>query len=200
MKALTPLGDATMASRQALTVALEGVDHIRVIVRDLLLLSRVDDGPLGLIDVRAVVDSTLTLAESKVSERAALRRDYRASPFVRGTEARLGQVLLNLVANALEAMPAGARETNELRVLVSLATDGRVLIEVIDNGSGVALEHVPRIFEPFFTTKALGRGTGLGLSISQRLVAELGGELSFESTAGAGSTFRVALPAADPAA
>ena len=199
MRSLVPLGEATAESRQALLVALEGVDRIRTIVRDLLLLSRIDDGAMGLVDVRAVVDSTLALAANKVSEHAQLHREYRSAPFVRGTEARLGQVLLNLVANALEAMPTAARVTNELRVVVSTTADGDAVIAVADNGLGIAPEHAARIFEPFFTTKALGRGTGLGLSISQRLVAELGGELSFESTPNRGTTFRVALPAVDPA-
>jgi two-component system C4-dicarboxylate transport sensor histidine kinase DctB len=76
------------------------------------------------------------------------------------------------------------------------ATGGTV-IEVSDNGVGISADHAPHIFDPFFTTKAPGSGTGLGLAISQRLVAEMGGELSFESVVKRGSTFRVTLPAAD---
>jgi signal transduction histidine kinase len=75
---------------------------------------------------------------------------------------------------------------------------GGAVVEVSDNGVGVAPEHVARIFDPFFTTKSFGSGTGLGLAISQRLVAEIGGELSFESTPNRGSTFRVTLVAAEP--
>jgi len=196
MRALTPLGESTRASREALGVALEGVDHIRTIVRDLLVLSRVDDHAVGPVDVQSVVESTLALAANKISERAELRCEYHPVPLARGTAARLGQVLLNLVANAIEAMPESSRATNELRVVVQECS-GRAVVEVSDNGVGILPEHAARVFDPFFTTKAFGAGTGLGLAISQRLVTEIGGELTFESTPQRGSTFRVALPASD---
>jgi PAS domain S-box-containing protein len=197
MKQLAPLGATTHQSREALAVALEGVDRIRTIVRDLLVLSRVDDVSLGPVDVRAVVESTLALAAQKIAERAELDVEYRTVPAVRATPARLGQVLLNLLANALESMPAASRATNKLRVVVRAAPGGGALVEVTDNGCGVLPEHRNRIFDPFFTTKASGSGTGLGLAISQRLVTEIGGELTFDSTLMRGSTFRVKLPAAD---
>ena len=196
MRALTPLGESTRASREALSVALEGVDHIRIIVRDLLVLSRVDDEAVGPIDVQSVVESTLALAANKISERAELRCEYHPVPLARGTAARLGQVLLNLVANAIEAMPESSRATNELRVVVQESA-GRAVVEVSDNGAGILPEHAARVFDPFFTTKAFGAGTGLGLSISQRLVTENGGELTFESTPQRGTTFRVVLPGSD---
>ncbi|MDB4935857.1 MAG: uncharacterized protein JWP87_2829 [Labilithrix sp.] len=197
MKGLAPLGDTTQHSRDALAVALEGVDRIRTIVRDLLALSRVDDIAFGPIDVRAVVESTLALAAQKIAERADLETDYRWTPAVRATNARLGQVLLNLIANAIESMPASSRTTNKLRVVVRAAPGGGALVEVTDNGVGIQPEHASRIFDPFFTTKAIGSGTGLGLAISQRLVTEIDGQLTFESTPLRGSTFHVRLPAAD---
>jgi len=196
MRALAPLGDSTRQSREALTVALEGVDHIRTIVRDLLVLSRVDDRAVGPVDVRSVVESTLALAANKISERAELTCEYHPVPLARGTAARLGQVVLNLVANAVEAMPESSRATNQLRVVVQEA-GGRAVVEVSDNGVGILPEHVARVFDPFFTTKALGYGTGHGLAIRQRLVTEIGGELTVVSTPDQGSTFRVALPSSD---
>ena len=114
-------------------------------------------------------------------------------PLARGTAARLGQVLLNLLTNALEAMPAGSKETNCLRVTVRESAAAGVVVEVSDNGVGIARENAARIFDPFFTTKSSGSGTGLWLAISQRLVAELGGELSFESLPDRGTTFSVTL-------
>jgi PAS domain S-box-containing protein len=197
MKQLAPLGEATRQGREALGVALEGVDRIRTIVRDLLALSRVNDVPIGPIDVPVVVESTLALARKEIAERAQLVYEHEPVALSRGTVARLGQVLLNLVANALEAMPEGARVTNELRVVVRPSAFGGAIVEVSDNGVGIPAEHCPRLFDPFFTTKAPGLGTGLGLSITQRLVSEMGGELSFESVVKRGSTFRVTLPPAD---
>jgi PAS domain S-box-containing protein len=193
VKELTPLGESTRASRDALGIALEGVDRIRTIVRELLELARVDDAAVGPVDVRAIVESTVALAAQKISERARLETHYAPVPLARGTAARLGQVLLNLLTNALEAMPPGSMETNRLRVSVRHSAAGGVVVEVSDNGVGIARENAARVFDPFFTTKSSGSGTGLGLAISQRLVAELGGELAFESVPDLGTTFSLTL-------
>ena len=197
MKQLAPLGEATRQGRNALGIALEGVDRIRTIVRDLLALSRVDDASVGPVDLHDVVESTLALARNEIADRAELVYEHEPVPLARGTVARVGQVLLNLLANALEALPAESRRTNRIRVVVRPSSTGGAMIEVSDNGVGIPADHAPRVFDPFFTTKAPGRGTGLGLAISQRLVAEMGGELSFESVVKRGTTFRIVLPAAD---
>jgi PAS domain S-box-containing protein len=195
-KDLVPLGEATESSRAALAVALEGVDRIRNIVHQLLLLARSDDHTVAPIDVRAVVESTIALAATEIRRRAKLVCEYEAVPLARATEARLGQVLLNLLVNALEAMAERPQETNELRVTVCSGAGRRVLVEVSDNGPGVPTELSARVFDPFFTTKPQGQGTGLGLSISQRLLSEIGGELTYESVPHQKTTFRIALPAA----
>jgi PAS domain S-box-containing protein len=193
LKELAPLGEAASRSREVLGVALEGVDRIRTIVRDLLALSRVDDAVVGPVDVRAAVARTLDLAETEIAKRAVLSFVHEPVAPAAGSVARLGQVLLNLVTNALESMRSPAREENRLRVVVRPSSAGGAVVEVIDNGVGIPPEHAARIFDPFFTTKAPGKGTGLGLAISQRLVAEMGGHLSFESAPQKGSTFRVTL-------
>lgn len=192
---LASLGDRASQSRAALGIALDGVDRIRTIVRDLLTLSRVDDVVIGPIDVIEVVQSTLALAGRGIAERAVLtfERPEEPGPPVAGSAARLGQVLLNLITNALEAMDPNQPEQNQLCVVVRRSMVGGAVVEVTDNGVGIPPEHAARIFDPFFTTKPPGKGTGLGLAISQRLVAEMGGELSLESTPRMGSTFRVSL-------
>jgi PAS domain S-box-containing protein len=182
--------------RQVLSTALEGVDRIRVIVRDLLMLSRGDDGPLGPIDVGAVAASTLALAAPEIERTTRLVRDFAPAPMVVASSARVSQVLLNLVGNALEAMNGRPVERNQLVVRTSRTTDGRVALEVSDTGTGITEHDLSRVFEPFFTTKAAGRGTGLGLAIAQKIVVEMGGEIAVESTLGCGTTFRVLLPAA----
>ena len=193
VKGLAPLGEAANQSRAVLGVALEGVDRIRTIVRDLLALARVDDAVIGPVSVSAVVESTLALAGKDIAERAVLTFEHEPVAPAAGTVARLGQVLLNLVTNALESMRSDVRDDNWVHVVVRPSSAGGAVVEVTDNGVGIAPEHATRIFEPFFTTKPPGRGTGLGLAISQRLVAEMGGQLSFESTPLQGSTFRVTL-------
>ncbi len=193
---LAGLGHEADTSRHALSIALEGVDRIRTIVRDLLVLARGHDEPLRPVDVGAVVESTLALAAHDIARTAKLVERLRAAPRALGSDGRIAQVLLTLVANALEAMRGRPREGNELVVSVSRAADGRLLLEVSDTGCGIADADLPRLFEPFFTTKPTGEGTGLGLSIAQRLVTEIGGEITVSSVLGRGTTFRVLLPAA----
>ncbi|MDB4995232.1 MAG: uncharacterized protein JWM74_2664, partial [Myxococcaceae bacterium] len=192
------LGPDADISRHALSIALEGVDRIRTIVRDLLVLARGHEEPLRPVDVRAVAESTLTLAAHDIAHTTKLVQELRPAPLVLGSDGRIAQVLLTLVTNALEAMRDRPRDDNELVVSVSRAPDGRLLLEVSDTGRGIADADLPRLFEPFFTTKPLGQGTGLGLSIAQRLVTEIGGEITVSSIVGRGTTFRVLLPAIPP--
>jgi PAS domain S-box-containing protein len=193
-RALEP--DATLA-RSALDVALEGVDRIRVIVRDLLMLAR-GGGPVGVIDVCEIAESTLALAARDIERTTALTLDLGPAPSVRASAPRIGQVLLALVVNALEAMRDRPREENSLVVRIATADDGRLLLEVSDTGRGIPDADLPRLFEPFFTTKPAGQGTGLGLAIAQQLVVELGGEITVASRPGLGTTFRVLLPGVTP--
>jgi signal transduction histidine kinase len=194
-KDLATMGDAGRRGHDALTIALEGVDRMRTIVRDLLVLSRGETVTTVPIDITAVVDSTLSLAAEEIRRKARLVRDLRPVPTVRATDARIAQIVLNLVSNALQAMPEGTPAENELVVVTRPAEDDRVLLEVRDNGVGIPAEHLSRVFEPFFTTKE-GRGTGLGLPISQRLVVELGGEIVVSSSPEGGTAVRVFLPGA----
>jgi CheY-like chemotaxis protein/anti-sigma regulatory factor (Ser/Thr protein kinase) len=173
--------------------AREAALRIRDIVRDVKLFSRPDDDDRSLVDVERVMDSSIRMAWNEIRHRARLVRDYGRVPRVDANEARLGQVLLNLVVNAAQAIPEGCARDNEIRVSTR-ATDGRVMIEVCDTGSGIAPEHLSRIFDPFFTTKPVGLGTGLGLAICRRLVADMGGEITADSNPGGGARFRVVLP------
>jgi CheY-like chemotaxis protein len=113
-----------------------------------------------------------------------------------GNEARLVQVFINLLVNAAQAIPPGRVEENEIRITTAMGADGFVVVEVSDTGQGMAPEVSARLFEPFFTTKPMGQGTGLGLSISRNIIEGMGGSLTFRSTVGKGTTFRVTLPAA----
>jgi CheY-like chemotaxis protein len=113
-------------------------------------------------------------------------------------ELRLGQVLVNLITNAAQAMPVGALAGRGRIEVRAYRRDDRVVIEVQDNGSGVPAELRERIFEPFFTTKPRGVGTGLGLSICHGIVKRASGELLLECPESGGSIFRIVLPAAPP--
>ncbi|HXU83555.1 MAG TPA: response regulator [Polyangia bacterium] len=176
--------------------ALDGAEQVRVIVRDLRLFSRASDEELRRpVDVRRMMESTLRMAWNEIRQRARLVRAYGEVPPVLANESRLGQIFLNLVMNAAQAIPTGNSEGNEIHVSTSLAGD-RVAIEVRDTGAGIPPEVLPKVFDAFFTTKPIGVGTGLGLTICHRLVSALGGSISVESNVGEGSSFRVLLPAA----
>jgi CheY-like chemotaxis protein len=109
----------------------------------------------------------------------------------------VGQVLLNLLVNAAQAIPPGCPAAHVITVAARREA-GDVIVEVSDTGSGIPKDVVNRIFEPFFTTKPLREGTGLGLSICHAIVTSLGGEISVDSEVGRGTTFRVTLPVASP--
>jgi PAS domain S-box-containing protein len=181
----TPLDDARDAA-----------ERVRFIVRDLKMFSRSpSDEPTGAVDVKAIMESSLRMAWNEIRHRARLVKNYGAVPGVRANEARLGQVFLNLVINAAQALPEGRAEQNEIRVSTHLEGE-RVIIEVADTGAGIPPEILGRIFDAFFTTKAVGVGTGLGLAICHRIVTDMGGELTVATEIGTGTTFRVALPIA----
>ena len=176
--------------------AREAAQRVRFIVRDLKIFSRSPvDEPRGAVNVKAIMESSLRMAWNEIRHRAHLVKNYGPVPGVHANEARLGQVFLNLIVNAAQALPEGRAEHNEIRVNTRL-DGGRVLIEVSDTGPGIPPEIIGRIFDAFFTTKAVGVGTGLGLAICHRIVTDMGGELTVESEVGKGTTFRVALPIA----
>jgi signal transduction histidine kinase len=172
----------------------EGMARIHRIVRDLHSFSRVDDGASAVTDVNAAVESALTMLRNELRYRTAVERDLAARQPVRGSAARLGQVFLNLIINAAHALPETSPSLNRLQVR-TFDDGAQVVVEVEDNGPGIAPEVMPHIFESFFTTKPPGLGTGLGLSISREIVRSLGGEVMAENAPTQGALFRVRLPA-----
>jgi signal transduction histidine kinase len=180
----------------AIDHARNGAERIRDIVRSLKTFSRPENETCTAINVAHVLDATLAMIANEIRHRAHLVKDYAETPDVFVNEARLGQVFLNLLLNALQALPDERNESNEIRVVLRTPAPDRVVVEVQDNGVGISPQVRGRIFEPFFTTKPVGIGTGLGLAICHGIVTSFGGSLTVESEVGKGSTFRVHLPAA----
>ncbi|HET9991068.1 MAG TPA: response regulator [Kofleriaceae bacterium] len=172
-------------------------DRVREIVRDLKVFSRAQEDRRGAVDVEKVLESTLRMAQNEIRHRARVEKVYGKVPRVDANEGRLGQVLLNLIVNAVQAIPEGNYESNEIKITTSVDHD-TVLVTISDTGTGIPPELQRRLFTPFFTTKPAGVGTGLGLAISHRIVTALGGSLDFVSEVGKGTTFRVRLPIAPP--
>ncbi len=176
--------------------ARDGADRVRRIVRDLKAFARNESDGVGPVDVRRVLDSTISIASNEIRHRARLVRDFGDVRAVVANESRLGQVFLNLLVNAAQATRAGDVQANEIRV-TTRATGDRVTIEIRDTGVGIPPDLLDRIFDPYFTTRSDAVGTGLGLSICHSLVTGIGGTIEVESEVGRGSVFRVALPASD---
>jgi PAS domain S-box-containing protein len=198
----TPAGLTGQVAGEALEVlaeALEGARRVRLIVGDLSTFSRVEDARIERVELPPVIDSAVAIALHELRHRARVVKDYGPAPPVQANAAKLGQVFLNLLINAAQAIPAGRVDENEVRITTSTDAEGRARIEVRDTGEGIPPAVAGRIFEPFVTSKRPGEGTGLGLSICRNVIAAQGGEITFESVPGRGSVFRVTLPAA-PAA
>ena len=181
---------------QQMKDALDASERVRHIVRDLKIFSRGGEEVNGPVDVQKVMESTLRMAWNEVRHRAKVVKSYAPIPPVQASEARLGQVFLNIVVNAAQAMSEGQADRNELRVKTALE-DERVVVEIADTGPGIPPEVMRRLFTPFVTTKPVGTGTGLGLSICHRIVTELGGEIGVHTNPGRGTVFRIYLPLAE---
>ncbi|BDG10130.1 ATP-binding response regulator [Anaeromyxobacter paludicola] len=182
---------------EALRESRDGARRIGEIVRGLRTFSRKDTaGARRGADVRTAADAAVRMAQAQARPRARLVTDLRETAPVSATEHELAQVVLNLVMNAIQAIPEGAPERNEVRVTSRVHPGGRVELTIGDTGSGIAPEHLSRIFDPFFTTKPVGEGSGLGLAICHGLVDGMGGVISVESELGRGTTFTLDLPPA----
>jgi PAS domain S-box-containing protein len=175
----------------------EGVDRIGLIVRELKTYGRaaaeeMEEGAR----VERVVSYALRIVKSETAKRARVVTELGDVPAVRIAEPQLGQVLVNLLINAAQAIDGDAAQ-NEVRV--SSAWDGAaraVVLRVTDTGPGIPANVLPRIFDPFFTTKPVGVGTGLGLFVCRNLVEAAGGTITVQSKRGQGTTFTVSLPPA----
>ncbi len=177
---------------------LVGGDRVRRIVKDLMALARDRSSDESTVDVRKILESTLAIVASQLRHRAKLVRQLEAVPPVFASEVRLGQVFLNLLVNAAQAIPEGRVADNTVRVRTLVDGDS-VVVEISDTGVGMDPNTRDRIFDPFFTTKEVGQGTGLGLSISHGIITTFGGKIDVESELGKGTTFRVSLPATEVA-
>ena len=178
---------------ELLTDAFEGAARIRDVVRDLLSLARPSTMANESIEIHELLDSTLRLVQRERAQAAELERDYGATGAASGDRAKLGQVFLNLVSNAIHA--CADCEGREHRIAVRTRdAGGSIEVEVEDSGSGIPTELEHKLFTPFFTTKDAGRGTGLGLFISRDIIDQHCGTLDFRRRPGEGTIFRVTLP------
>jgi signal transduction histidine kinase len=167
----------------------EGARRINNIVSDLRTFSRMDADEVSEVDIHASIEMSLNLLRNQYKDRVEIHREYGEIPRIQGYSGKLNQVFMNLLSNAFHAV----REKGDVWIRTR-ASDGAVEVEIEDNGSGIAREHMNRIFEPFFTTKPVGQGTGLGLSISYGIIEQHRGRIRVTSAPEKGSLFTVRLP------
>lgn len=186
--------DAPELFQEILLETREGLARISSTVSDLVAMAQREEGVAHAVDLENVVEAVLRLARHQIPDDVVLQTDLDPAPPVIGDERLLSQVVLNLLVNAIHAIPDDRPGGGQITLRVRDYGE-RVELSVIDNGTGIPDDVLPQIFDAFFTTKEPGRGTGLGLSVTRQLVARHGGTIDVE-TSPAGTCMRISLPAA----
>jgi signal transduction histidine kinase len=177
---------------ELLSIATEGLERTTRLVGDLRDFAAPSDGVRMDMDVRRGLESTLQLINHNIREASieVVTQFDDDLPLIPGDSGSINQVFLNLLKNATESLvnrggviSVAARQDN-----------GSIVVEIRDDGPGIAEEDLPEVFEPFYSTKSAGSGTGLGLSMSRRIVMEHEGTIEVASSSGAGATFIIRLP------
>jgi two-component system, NtrC family, sensor kinase len=177
----------------SLTDTRTGVDRVVDIVKGIEMPTRSDSGALRPTDFAEVLRLSLRLVSGELMRCASLELDVTCAPKIKSSPTKLGQVVLNLIVNAMQAISTRPRSENVISVRLRIE-DAWAVLEVADNGPGIADEDIDRIFDPFFTSK-VGVGTGLGLAISRRIVEEIDGSLvAGRDDRLGGASFIVRLP------
>jgi signal transduction histidine kinase len=186
-----PAGDAGEPMRKGLSSILAQVDKVSTTIRQLLDFARTRPVAVESVSAAAALGAAASLLEHRFRQaKVDIAVDAPPSlPPLAADPGQLEQVLVNLMMNACDACAAGGHVTARAR-----AVDDAVALEVADDGSGIAPEHLAAVLDPFFTTKKRGQGTGLGLTIAADIVKNHGGALTIESALGKGTTVRVVWP------
>jgi PAS domain S-box-containing protein len=192
---LTMPHDAADKIEMALAESCEGAERVRLIVRDLKHFTRGDEERLEPVNIQEVLNSSINVAWNEIRHRGNLVKTFEKIPDVLGNKARMGQLFLNLLINAAQALDIEHSQTHEIHVSTSISDNSMVLVVIRDSGPGIEPAIRERIFDPFFTTKAVGEGTGLGLSICHNIVTSMGGNIGFNTRVQKGTEVWVELPA-----
>ncbi len=178
--------------------ARHGIQRIHTVVRGLMTFSRIEPTHREPLDLNRVLEFAIGIAHSEIRPRARLVRSFKPLPPVDANAAQLGQVFVNLLLNAAQAIPPGNQVDHEIAVATHVDAANNVVVEVRDTGRGIPRGVGAKVFEAFVTTGPPGAGPGLGLSVCRNLVHAAGGDIHFESEPGK-TVFRVVLPSSERA-
>ena len=170
----------------------DGIERIALIVQNLKSFSRTEDDTLKRADLEECLESSLNIAWNEIKYKAKVDKRYGSLPQILCLPQQLSQVFVNLLVNAAQAI-----EGQGIIVVSTRREDNWAVVEIADNGSGIAPENLERIFEAFYTTKEVGKGTGLGLSICHDILQKHQGTISVTSNVGEGTCFTIKLPISD---
>jgi PAS domain S-box-containing protein len=185
------LGALSTGVAEDLQIAEEEIERAQATIRNLLEFSRTSGAEVEHIDVNDLLHRTVQLLQKYMQNNGVqVVTQLDDIPTCAANSNAVRQILLNLLTNAVQAMPHGG----ELRLRTTRAGRDRIWIEVEDTGVGIAPENLNKVFDPFYTTKAPGQGTGLGLSVVHSVVRRYGGDITVDSVYGVGTTFRIELP------
>ncbi|MBI1910519.1 MAG: hypothetical protein HYS21_00795 [Deltaproteobacteria bacterium] len=186
--------DKKSAQYEKLKLIADASVKMEQVIKHLRIFSRNDCIAFKPVDLKGIIkDSIMILRELLTSRSIELKMKLNPVPVILGSATRLEQVIINLVANAKDAMPSGGT----LTISTSSSKTGGISfakMSIRDTGTGIPAEIKDRIFDPFFTTKEPGKGTGLGLSISYGIIREHSGDITVESDS-SGTVFHIILPA-----
>jgi len=194
-------GNGSDVMTRRLKIIESQLDRLTQTIRNLLHSTRQPAPQLEPLDINKLLEEVLSLTEPGMSMRGVyfVRQMQASLPLVSGDPGLLQQVFLNLMTNALDAMPQGGVLTIATSPGEAFAKNGKMVeVAVMDNGTGMSEEVKRKAIEPFFTTKDPGKGAGLGLAICEEIIRGHHGKLFIESLEGKGSTIRVQLLAFSP--
>jgi two-component system NtrC family sensor kinase len=177
--------------------AYAGATRVKELVTKLRTFSRLDEGTIKTINIHESIESVLLFLRHKTEGRIEVERQYGEVEMLTCLAGELNQVLMNIVANAIDAIDANQENAGSGRITIATGQqNGHFVIRVRDTGKGIPEQIRNRIFEPFFTTKPIGQGTGLGLAISYGIMQAHRGSMEFSSKAGEGTEFTLKIPTA----
>lgn len=177
---------------------LEGIRRTEEIVRSLRAFARQDEIIGKAVDIHEVIDSALVMLRNRYKNRVEIVRDYGNVPPIPCSVGKIGQVMLNVLANAIDAVECGEGSgSRRIRIKTEFVERENRLyaaIRIADTGKGIPENEIHKVFDPFFTTKPVGKGVGLGLFITRNIVQEHKGHIEASSQPGEGAEFSIFLP------
>lgn len=169
-----------------------GAERTIDIVKGLRTFSRAQEESMDVIDIHDDIDVALLLLKNKIKHNVTIEQDLaKKLPEMHGYPGQVGQAILNIISNALDA--SSSKEESKIHIQTKVSGE-KVYITIKDNGTGIKPEDLDKIFDPFFTTKKIGEGTGLGLSITYGIIEKHNGSIDVKSTIGEGTEFKIELP------